>query len=918
VTWARVLEKGHGSVSFRLEIAGHPDEFVTHEDMERSDSFGVRARVALLNSTNVKLSERCTLVDAKTTGGGFTAKIVDVRGRATESFRTMATARTVLQAQPTANPGKFAYDATSMTVLGTEGFIEESGHLWIDGEVIGYDTKTATTFDGLTRGLFGTFARDHYYDPTGAEAREPEITNRPVTMEGRRAQLFAYGPGDDPAGNGTQIWRGVVSSQPRYNGTSYSILVDPITRLLKQTVGGILDVPVSIRGIYYSAEDPLVIHLEEGDSSSGNGKTATVARSFRFQLCGFWETQAEFLAAVQTELDARSGAFTSTLTAIEIGDSWGIHVLSPSSDPRYVFPGVLEQGTGLPLIDTEAPLISLKDGRFNSWLTPATIVDTVSPVVNVNSQHILRLRTHPLGDTSTLAPQGAGTVPRTCLGYTQRPGLSGWLSTERVNVDLQSFPATRLYLDATPNAGWQHVTCEWQANGAGVEQTVDTYVTALDDDFADRWVKLRKQVDGELGPVKPPLVATAANPPELEFLVQLTEGSVVDFITALVDDSRAYANLGIAPDLEPDDFDMTTPGALEVDAAAEGFLRRVFAFTGSQDLEEVLIEELKMCGAFLYTTSAGKMSFRPLRHATQVEKPGHEITPSRHVVGDNWLHFENMPLGVYNTIVIKTGYDPIEDEHLGREYIVRDKRAYGRTPIARTLEIAPMSRASRSIAYADVLEVVSRILGMFAGEYEILRVNVTPQLFGVLLGDVVSITSPKVPSTDGTKGIEEQRGIVVSREWSLMRDGGSGSLEILMTTKPLAGYSPAAIITSGSLTGGTTYELDLDDGDFPEGDTAADHFQAGDLIRVSGFGSGEVPVLGTVVSVDGSIVVVTLTGGFVFGGSDSFIAYQQPSAIPIDHATAGAQVQHAYGAIASATGIITYLGFEAPFRVFAP
>jgi hypothetical protein len=916
MTWARVLEKGHGVVAFRLAFASHPDEFVTDENMERGSSFGSRARLALLNSSTLKLSERATLVDAKTQGGGFTAKIVDSRGRATASFRTLPTARTVLQAQPTATPGKFAYDATSVTVLSTDGFVDEEGEIWIDGEVIGYATKTATTFDGLTRGEMGTFARDHYYDATGAEAREPEITNRPVTLEGRRAQLYAYGPGDDPAGDGTQIWRGVVSSQPRYNGTSYSVLVDPITRLLKQTVGGFLDLPVTIRGVYYSAADPLVIMLEEGTTASGNGKTATVGQSFRFQMAGFWETQAAFLAALQVELDARSGAFASTLTAVVDGDAWGINVTMPSSGAKYVFPGVLEQGTGLPLIDTEAPLISLKDGRFESVLYVGS-GNTVSTSVSNSTTYRLRLRSRPLGDTSTLAPAGAGTVPRTCLGYSQRTDIAGWASTEKVNVSPALFPPKRLYIDATPDTGWQAVMSDWKANGAGAELTVDTRITARDADLADRWVNLREFGEGELGPVKQALVATSANLPELEFLVQLAEGSIVDFLESLIDDSRAYANLGIAPDLEPDDFDLTTPGAVEVHEAAAGFLDRQFAFTGSQDLEEVLVEELKLVGGFIYTTSDGRLSLRPLRHATQVEKAGHTITPARHVVSDNWLHFEGQPLGVYNTMVIKTGYDAIEDDHLGREYIVRDMRALGRTPIARTLEIAPMSRESRAVSYENVLAIASRTFGLFAGEYEILRVDVTPQLFGVLLGDVVSITSPKVPAGDGTKGVEEQRGIVVSREWALMKDGGAGSLEILTTAKPLAGYSPAAIVASAALVGGFTYTLTLDDGDFPEGDAAADHFQAGDLIRVSGFNNGVLTVDGAIDSVAGNVVVVSLDINFAFGSSDSFLAYQKPSGIPLDHATAGARVQHAYGAIASSTGIITYDGFDAPYRVFA-
>lgn len=904
MSWARNLETGYGTTRFRLVIHGHPDEFVSDESMERVASVGVRARLALLNSATIKLSERATLVDAKTEGSGFSAKIIDSRGRATLSLTAQPTARTLLQSQGGGDPGKLTSSAVTITVLSTDGF-PSAGYIWLDGEVIAYTGKTSTTFTGCSRGQFDTKARAHYYDATGAEAREPEITNGPVTMEGRRATLWAYGDGDNPLGLGTKIWRGVVSSQPRYNGTSYSILIDPITRLLKQTIGGFLDLPVTIRGIYYSHANPLVIRCGE---ATGNDYIETpIARTFKFQMCGFWETQAAFLVAVNTELAARATAasFTGVFRAIAHGDSWAIHVRTPAADPRFPYLNIVPESSSV-------QAVSMTDGYFRDLPRDLSSPDGAGvTTVSASADYIYTLELST--DGSPL--KRPGTVPRTCLGVPSAVGLTGFSSAERVDVSPALFPPDRLYLDVTPDTRWQQLVAEWKANWSGAEETVDREVIATDSDFADRWIRLADSATAGA----PFFIATAENLPELEFLVQLSTGSIAEFITALVADSIELANLGLAPDLESDDFNLSTPSALEVSAASRGILDRVYAFTGSQDLEEVLVEDLKMYGAFIYTTSAGAMSFRLLRHATQVEVPGAEITPSKHVVGDNWLHYEGQPLGVYNTIVIKTGYDAIEDDHLGREWIVRDQRAFGRTPIARTLEIAPLSRESVEVTYADVIATVSRIIGMFAGEYEILRVDVTPQLFGVLLGDVVAVTSPKVPAGDGSKGIEEKRGIVVSREWQLTKDGGVGSLEILMTNRALAGYSPSAIILSGvDLGSEEEWRLTLDDSDFPEGTTAADFFQVGDLIRVAGFGRNVAAEPGTVTIASGNVITVQLTTPITVGSSDSFLSYRQPSAIPLVHADPDAQVQHAYGAIASSVGIITYDGFTAPYRVFAP
>ena len=911
MSWQRLLETGLGSVRMRLALQGHPDEFVSHPEMELAadPANDVRARLSLLASRAIRLSERVSLVDAKIDNSGFTADIVDVRKRATASFRTAPTLRTLLAADLT-------WNATTATVLSTEGW-PTSGLLWLDTEVIYYTGKTATTFTGLVRGQMGTRARAHYYESSTGDAREPEITNRPVTLEGRRATLYVYGDGDDPQGAGTQIWRGVVATQPRYSGTRYSMLLDPITRVLKQTVGGFLDTPAAPRGIYYSRENPCFIHIEEMPGAhTHSGPVGSPGWSqIKFAMYGFWETQDDFIAALQDQITgnvtlgiAARWTGNSTITVGRHGDSWCIRFTTDASDPRLVLMGTAD--------NPDPPLVSYTDGGFS--MLP--VVESTGAEVGMEGAPVLAGETY----LHALAPpwrngglRAPGTVPRTTWGAPGGPDprrIDELPLVDRV-VYGGNFRAYRLYLDAPfLDTSFQRMVVSFEANGSGTEDELNEAISV---NGPNRYVE---RLHGSSF-----YVVTAANIPEVEFLFVAAVGSLPEFIAALINDSRDYCNLGLACDLEPDDFDLDAMAELR-EAGARGFLRRTYGFFAAQELDEVLVEEAKLYGAYPYITSDGKISFRLLRHASQVEAPDAVIDTARHVVSSEWVHHEPQPLGVYNTVVIKTGYDPIEDEHTGRQWVVRDKRAYGRSPIARTLEIAPLSQhSSPERTYEEILSIVQRIFGLFAGEYSVLQLEVSPRLFNVYLGDVVSVTSPKVPNADGTLGIEAKRGILISREWALREDGGTGTLQILMTDAPHAAYSPACRIESAVRRESTVYDLALGvhmARYFPAGTFAVDWFAPGDLIRVSDWNGSTIgTVLGTVSAINPApgydLQVKLASDATALETHPSFIAYRRPSAIPIDHA-GGGRVQHAFGAIAGPDGIIRWDGFDTGHRVFAP
>jgi hypothetical protein len=66
---------------------------------------------------------------------------------------------------------------TSMTVTTTEGEYPwyESGYLKVGDEIIQYNSKTSNTFEGLTRGLFGTTAATHATTTGGSTTKVKEV-----------------------------------------------------------------------------------------------------------------------------------------------------------------------------------------------------------------------------------------------------------------------------------------------------------------------------------------------------------------------------------------------------------------------------------------------------------------------------------------------------------------------------------------------------------------------------------------------------------------------------------------------------------------------------------------------------------------------------------------------------------------------
>jgi hypothetical protein len=255
----------------------------------------------------------------------------------------------------------------------------------------------------------------------------------------------------------------------------------------------------------------------------------------------------------------------------------------------------------------------------------------------------------------------------------------------------------------------------------------------------------------------------------------------------------------------------------------------------------------------------------------------------------------------------------VDDDYLGRTQVVRDIEAFGRNPNSRTLKIEPKS-TDRGIGftYDEVVQQLGGILGTWGGSYAYLTIRVKFSLFDVMVGDVVKITWNKVPNPDGTLGVTNKIAFVVGREWEFRE--ASGKLTLMVTDQNIAGYVPAAKISSiDSGSSGTIgpFTVTLDSTYFPGSTTAADHWKAGDKVRVFLYDSTSVANNET-ATVDsdpvGNVVIFTTDAAWTTAGT-WVLGSQVSTAV-------SAATQQIYAYIANADATLDFSGSSgSPFTL---
>ena len=735
---------------------------------------------------------------------------------------------------------------SSMSVLSESGWkVGDYAHVGLEATKV---TATSTGTLTVSKGQWDTVDVAHYTED-GAETRRVEVTDHPRTITGRRVKVYAYGEGDGKQGEGTLVWSGIAAREPEFEGARWTLTVDNTARLLTQTLGTQLGEPLPLRGIFYHAWCNLRVQITEYSTSAiGGSGTRTAATfnlgrpdSFTSSGAGFFESQEEFLAEVNTAIDAAIAAagFSSspTVRAVPAGDgTWGFQVTPDSTGTRYIS------------IEATSPI----DGETSAVL----VNDDGDTEYNVTGGTTYNVDWLP-GE-----PAGARTVPRGGFGPVGirggRPGLEG------SEADIW-----RLFVGGDASlTGIDAIVVEWPQAGDAPDANVGYFVASVD--TTNRYLQITPVVEPD--GVLRGRIYTQQTMPQVKLTRTLVQdGHLGDLIQALVDDGRdEYARFG-APFITVNDFDTSSfDTAVLENAAGRGFvLRRNFMLGGEVELGELLKHEARMCGAILFGFNDGLIEALAWRMPVSTDPDVISITE----LNDPLPTWQQFGVGSVKGALIRTGYNPFEDDWTGVTFQVIDVVAQSRNPLAAMVEVEPRSVANTSrglepIVAREAEDLMELLVGAYGYPYAIVRLDAPFTALGsnVRLGKDVKFTpyGRELPKwSDGTGDAAEVVGKVIGRRLDFQT--ARISLTLFVPGEDIGGYSPAHYVSGQSNTVGDTWSLTLVDTD-PLGneqwgestDSAVNFLSTNDKVEVYQWNvASPTVVTGTVDSISGNTATVT-------------------------------------------------------------
>lgn len=894
MTWAQVLATGSGKTGFRLVVEGLSREFVTDSTMERTTADG-RLRSVGLKRESIVLGSGSGIIDGKLKSDGLAARIADVNCAATEQFATAPTLTTFATAD-------ISTTSTALNVVSTSGW-PTTGRIHIGTECCTYSGVTATSFTGLVRGVRDTIAQAHYSALTTTASRRTEVTNRHVTVEGRRAYLYAYGDGDDPQGNGALVFRGVVSRDASLEGPAeWSLTIDGMSRVLEQDFVGPSNGAVPARGIYYSWASPLQVVLQQTTGASIND-TNDPARSASFSFTGFFETQDEFCTALRAACAAAMPGWETSIDIVSQGEDGWYPVINVGATARFLkcsFTSIIDRHFN------SANFISNFVVFSSSVFTPVTI-----GAVTANTSYILQGTDSPVTSGSfgtavinrlNAAP---GSVPRGTItsAATLFPSIS----------DSATWPENRIYIQ--PDAGMlgatQTLVQSDDGNIPAARLTLDPGLASA----SQNYVVFTSPIAAML-PFSGGAMTLSAQTETMQTAPadEAFGSGLVSLISWLLALSPSRCNLGGIPLLTSADFDPAWKS--QIQAAQRGRViatqRRYYAPRKGKFLD-YLAEECKLIGVFPALNANGQIKFVPVQLRAATEAPAFTLDASTVLTGEQWPGYERSAMGTLNEVVIKTKYDPNEDKHVGTSFNVRDVTAYSRSKMPRTLEIAPRSQEAYPDAFdpfEEYIDLAGAVLGIFGRPYVTVDVAVPWSRYSVTPGDLVTITNAQLPNTIGTRGVSNVQGVVLSKRFAA--NDAHGLVTLLVHGQNIAGYTPTGRVASQVNVSGNTWDITLSASP-PAGFATASSFADFDSVRVwSDDTATTTSVAGTVVSVTGNVVRVAFVAAWTPSTTTWNLGFN--TSVNVD----GDGRQGRWTFVARSTGIINYLVTTSPGRTFAP
>jgi hypothetical protein len=871
---------GNAALRYRVTIDGCPASAVSSMAMVAVASAGVPSRLIGLNIQDEKFEASADVLACKLTVGSISLKVADIDAAWSAVFDKAPENTTWLTAD--------VDDAdTTIPVSSTAGFAS-AGYIWIDSECIAYTSKDATNFLGCTRGSLSddADAATYHYTENGSRLRSPEVTDWPVLWENRRVRVYRYQETDVATGNGTQVYLGAIASSPRFDGKMWTVGVDSIVSVFEQTLGADLDEPAYPRGITYSEDYPLEFYIWESTNTvpSGDGTSA----GQRVAMAGFWETNETFCADLTTAIATAmaAGSYTQNLVARSDGPTrWHLE-LNTNGSPKAVS------------LSTTA--FSPVDHSFGTRAGgPQNEDGTTVTAVGASATYYY----YPAG----AAPVAAGEPPGLSSGRAGREGAGG-VPRGVFNVTSGYARSRTIYLggSAPISSLVSAVMIEWQ------DDSDETSLLEISNfSAADRRVTFPQGVAvAEAGGPRPGFHAwTPASLPTIRFgllLCSTREGVASDdFLATIVARQQEYSTLGVVPMIRAEDYDAAGWTAAAATGQPSLVTRRVFTTFSPVSVMDIISEELKLAGCFLAVNSAGQLVPKRLRIPAQSELGDTDTIDASTLLTDEvLLNHEVGGLGQVNQVLLRTGYDPQEDEYLGRTWITRDVAAFGQSPSVRQVAIEPKSEyVGPEITEDDVVQCASGYFGSFAGSYAIDTLDAAMH-DSVELGDAIVFDNPHLPDETGLIGVTGRVGLVLARVTEPYSP--RVRLTVLTTKQRLGGYAPSGEVADSLDEGGNTWVVEIDDSYFPTGSVQTDWWSNGDRVRVVELNTATATVVvGTVLDSAFSSNSMEIQFDGVWGGHSSGTALWYLTMADSDDA-ALVETQKRFCSIAESDGSIDY------------
>ena len=829
--WSDITTTGSGAVDYRLMVEGWPHEWVTSPRITHLTNKQERIVYPGLMYTGLKISERIVLQDAWPTVGGITVTITPTD-----------------DAEDTVSG--FTRDSRFVANLGAD--LADSDSSWVTLPAtlqpgIYHLATEAVSCDGsnnITRGHWNTGAQKHV-TTVGDISNPVPIYSWPPSMEGRRAYLYAYGTADDGDGDGNIIWRGVVSRPPRMgDGLSWTIQIDPITTIFDQNVGGGETTEYRVRGVYHSSSAPMTMWFKAG---AQNYPATGVIR-----ITGFFESHGDWLVHVNEVIDA-------AILTESLPDQL-ILVLATHTDQHPEFLGFIADDARFTIVvkdaldgDTMAGS-PMSDTSGDAKTNGGEIVDgTFQVTCGDASGDFFMWSAIFLPPWSYPLPAGRSVVGKPEFPFTGSVGGSlaqlGILTAYYRDPTDTTWPNNRVYLESVVGleVGDKLIVKD---SGDDTREPLRLIISGIN--TTDRYLELDLSHSGFF------YLSSDMT------LMKITEYAVgsnwAGFMDAVIDAS-VDTNLGITPWITTNDVNITNwLDVWTIYPFHDYWRKRNYSFITPVRIKDVLTPEFMVTGWMARLALDGKVDVAQLPFVSPQRTAAHTITdddilyPAGGMAG-SWPTWEAQKDGLVNIAYLKLGYSPWDDDYDSHfDFVVRltSSIAEHKSGDKAKREIGPKSRPSgaqtlkqrlKNLPPAnDITDMVLPYLQTLSKDYATVTISVPFTKFGVLCGDIVSITSSQIPDGTGGRGVSGKKAICVGREWNLdPKQNAMGTLTFWFPRDVgrVAGYAPTGRVTGQSNTTGDVWVLTFstaaarniawsEDSD----GNVVKHFEVGDAIEV--------------------------------------------------------------------------------------